>query len=83
MVNAAAIASVPIFDGVWLDIKDLEGLRTEAIMVRDIGFNGKIGIHPDQIKTINEVFTPTEAEIEAARKMLEIAKESGGNVIFI
>ena len=80
VVNAAAIASVPIFDGVWLDIKDLEGLRTEAIMVRDIGFNGKIGIHPDQIKTINEVFTPTEAEIEAARKMLEIAKESGGNV---
>ncbi len=80
VVNAAAISSVPIFDGVWLDIRDLEGLRVESMMARDIGFNGKIAIHPDQIKTINEVFTPTEAEIEAAKRMLEIAQESGGNV---
>ena len=79
VVNAAAILSVPIFDGVWLDFNDLEGLRADAKMVRDIGFNGKIAIHPNQIKTINEVFTPTEAEIETAKKMLEFAKESGGN----
>ena len=80
VVNAAAIASVPIFDGAWLDLRDLEGLRVEAIMVREVGFCGKIAIHPDQIRTINEVFSPTEEEIETAKKMLEIAEVSGGNV---
>jgi|TARA_B110000305_G_scaffold227822_1_gene276892 citrate lyase beta subunit len=76
--NAAATVPVPVLDGVWLDYSDLKGLRTEAILVKSMGFSGKIAIHPDQIPVINEVFTPSEAEISEAIEMLNASEIAGG-----
>ena len=74
IVNAAASANIPVLDGVWLDFRDEDGLRTDAKIAKEIGFTGKIAIHPDQIKVINEIFTPTEAEIDEAKKLLKVAE---------
>ncbi len=78
IVNAAAIAGCPALDGVWLDYQDQGGLRAEARLVRSMGFVGKIAIHPRQITTLNEVFSPTVEEIERARRMVAAAQAAGG-----
>ena len=57
-VAIAAIASGRLaLDGIWPDLEDREGLRRDALGARRMGYAGKSCIHPDQIETINEVFS--------------------------
>jgi citrate lyase subunit beta/citryl-CoA lyase len=67
---AAAHAGVPAYDTVYVDIADTLGLERDAIAARRMGYVGKSCIHPTQIAVVNAVFTPTEAEIAWARKVL-------------
>ena len=83
IVAAAARARIPALDGVWLDIPDTEGLRDETGRIRDLGFSGKIAIHPSQVAPINECFAPTPAEIERARRIVSVADASDGGVITV
>jgi citrate lyase beta subunit len=78
IVNACAMAGVPAVDGVCLEFRDMDRLRAEARMVKDMGFAGKIAIHPDQIGPINEVFTASAEEAAQARAMIAAAQEAGG-----
>jgi citrate lyase subunit beta/citryl-CoA lyase len=71
-VLAARLHNVDIIDGIYNDFNDLEGLRREAEQGRDLGMDGKMLIHPGQIATVNEVFAPSPAEIEFARKIVEL-----------
>lgn len=57
-----------ILDGVYNAFRDTDGLRAEAEQGRDLGFDGKTLIHPDQIAIANACFGPTEAEIAQARR---------------
>lgn len=59
-----------IVDGVFNAFKDLAGLEAECIQGRDLGFDGKTLIHPDQLETANRVFAPSEAEIDLARRQI-------------
>ncbi len=68
---SAAAAGVQPIDAVYVDIKNAEGLKRECIRAADMGFRGKLTIHPDQIPVVNECFTPSMAEVEAARELLE------------
>ena len=65
-VVAARAHGVDILDGVYNDIKDLDGFRLEFLQGRDMGLDGKTLIHPSQIDICNEVFAPTPAEVEGA-----------------
>ncbi|MEM8924592.1 MAG: CoA ester lyase [Actinomycetota bacterium] len=67
---AAAAAGVQPFDTVFTDVTDNDGLRQDCLDAAWIGFTGKISIHPSQIEVINEVFTPSEADVERARALL-------------
>ena len=67
---AARAAGVQAIDGPYGDLGDDEGLRTRARLVRALGYDGKWSIHPGQIATINEIFTPTDAEIARADALL-------------
>ena len=78
VLNAAACAGIPALDGVWLDFRDQDGLLAEARLVRAMGFAGKIAIHPNQIRTIHEAFSPTAEEVEAAKGMIAAAPAAGG-----
>lgn len=73
---AAAAAGVSAVDQVFIDYNDPEGLRREANEARDLGYRGKMVIHPRQVAVVNEVFTPTDAEVAHARRVLAAADEA-------
>lgn len=66
IIMAAKAAKIDVMDTVFVDVEDSEGLWEATRYAKEIGFTGKAAINPRQIETINEVFTPTEAEIEKA-----------------
>jgi citrate lyase subunit beta/citryl-CoA lyase len=71
IVLAARAAAVPVFDGVFNDLDDLEGLAAECADGRSLGFDGKSLIHPRQIDACNRAFSPSEEEIARARRLVE------------
>jgi (3S)-malyl-CoA thioesterase len=73
---AARAAGVAAFDGVYNRLDDPDGFAAECAEGRAFGFDGKSLIHPDQIETANRLFGPSEAEVEAARRL--IAAATGG-----
>lgn len=85
-VVAAAAAGIDAFDTVHTDIEDREGLREQTEFVVELGFDGKLAIHPDQIPVINEAFTPASDDIEWAEKVLagqERASEADAGVFTV
>jgi len=65
---------------VWADVRDLDGLRHSTERGRQAGFFGRSVVHPSQIPVVNKVFTPTEAEVRAARDLVDevgAAEENG------
>jgi citrate lyase subunit beta/citryl-CoA lyase len=76
VTDSAAAGLRSPFDTVYLDTRDTEGLEREAALARSLGFGGKVCIHPAQVETINRVFTPSEAELEWARRVLEAYREA-------
>lgn len=72
-VLAARAAGVAAFDGVYNVLESDEGLARECAEGRAFGFDGKSAIHPSQIETINRIFSPSAAEIDAARRLVEAA----------
>ena len=73
--NARA-GGLAALDTPWADIQDVEGLRADAERARGLGFGGKYAVHPDQLAPIHEVFTPSAAELAAARKVLAAWEEA-------
>lgn len=63
-------------DSVYSDLNDEEGLRNEAKLSKQIGFKSKLVIHPKQVETVNEVFSPAEADIENAREIVKAFEEA-------
>ena len=55
----------------YLDLEDLDGMKKEAELARDLGFSGKGSIHPKQIPILNGVFTPDEAKVARAHRILD------------
>ena len=76
LVFAARAAGVEPLDTVFARITDDEGLRKETEFIKQLGFSGKSIIHPNQIKIIHDIFTPTEQEIAKAQKIIAAAKEA-------
>ena len=70
VMHAKAFGRMAI-DAPYGNFKDLEGLRRSAVMASALGCDGKWAIHPSQIDIINEVFTPSQAEIDLAAKVIE------------
>jgi citrate lyase subunit beta/citryl-CoA lyase len=81
VVLSRACGLEPPLDTIHLDLRDPGGLRAEALQARQLGFQGKTCIHPDQVRIVNEVFTPTAAEIEEAGEVYDAfrAAESAGS----
>lgn len=65
-------------DSVYLDIKDLDGLRAETDDAVAVGFDAKVAIHPTQVAVIQAGYTPTTAQIDWARAVLAKAKIERG-----
>jgi len=76
LVFAARAAGVDPIDTVFPRVTDDDGLRKEAEFIKQLGFEGKSVIHPNQIPIIHDVFNPTEKEIEQALKIVKAAREA-------
>lgn len=76
MVAAARAHGLRPIDGPFGDIGDAEGYLAAARRAAALGCEGKWAIHPSQIPLANEVFTPTEAEVERARRILAAMEEA-------
>ena len=76
IVLASRIAGIePPIDTVFIHIgKHGDALRRTTQLARDLGFQGKLCIHPEQVAPINEIFTPSEAEVAHATKIVEAFK---------
>ena len=75
---AAHAAGVPAIETVYVDFRDEAGLRASCRVARSEGFSGRIAIHPAQVAPINEGFTPSEAEINHARRVMDAFAASPG-----
>ncbi len=80
VVLAASAAGVDAIDTVFTDIGDTEGLATATETARDLGYTGKMAIHPDQVSVINDAFTPSDEQIEWAQRVLDAYDEREGGV---
>jgi len=75
---AAAAAEVAPIDTLYANFKDDAGLERDCRASRRDGFTGRVAIHPDQIATINRCYSPSEAEIAQARRIVEAFEANPG-----
>jgi citrate lyase subunit beta / citryl-CoA lyase len=73
---AAAQAGVFAMDGAFAGLDDEAGYTKEALMARRLGFIGKSCVHPRQVPLANAAFAPSEAELAAARRIVEAARSA-------
>ena len=69
-------AGLQAIDTPWTDITDIDGLVKEARVARQLGFRGKLAIHPNHVEPLHRVFSPSEAEIAFARKVVTAFREA-------
>lgn len=83
VVHAAAGAGLDVVDVPYLDLEDPVGMEREACLARDLGFSGKGSIHPKQIAILNNVFTPDEATVANARRVVTAFEEADTGLVVI
>ena len=83
LVHAGASVGVDVIDVPYLDLEDMNGMKKEAELVRNLGFTGKGSIHPKQINILNKVFTPSEEEITKAKKIIDQFNASDTGLVVI
>lgn len=84
LVVAARAAGVEVYDTPFTDVNDDEGIVADATLAKSFGFSGKASISPRHVEVINQVFSPTLAEIDYAYEVLDaiaLAKKQGKGAI--
>ncbi|WP_253823063.1 CoA ester lyase [Acidianus sp. RZ1] len=76
IIVSAKAYNVEAIDRVYFDLKDPEGFRQECLKAKNLGYNGKQAIHPSQVEIANTVFSPTEEEVEWAKRVIEAYEKS-------
>jgi citrate lyase beta subunit len=71
VITACAANDLQAIDMVYIDFRDLEGLRAEAEQAARLGFSGKQIIHPNQVAPVQEAFTPSAEAIEYAQRVVD------------
>jgi len=76
VVLAGAAADIDVIDTVYTDIEDRDGLADETSFALDLGYDGKMCIHPAQVAVVNDAFTPSVERIAWARRIIDSAAEA-------
>lgn len=78
-VLAARATGKAVLDGVYNDVKDVDGFLAECRQGRELGFDGKTLIHPGQVEGANTAFAPSEQAVEDARGILQAWADGRGS----
>jgi citrate lyase subunit beta/citryl-CoA lyase len=81
---AARAAGVEVYDTPFTDVNDDTGIMDDALVAKGLGFSGKASISPRHVGAINQVFSPSQQEIDYAYEVLDaiaLAKEQGKGAI--
>ena len=73
-----------VYDTPFTDVNDDEGIWTDAALAKALGFSGKASISPRHVEVINQVFSPSQADIDYAYEVLDaiaLAKAQGKGAI--
>lgn len=75
VASRAAGIEAPL-DSVWINLQDQRGLMRSASMGKQLGFQGKMAIHPSQVEPINAAFSPTAREIAFATRVVDAFRQA-------
>ena len=78
LLFGAHAAGIPAIETVYPNFRDLDGLKSYATRGRRDGFTGMMAIHPAQVEVINAAFTPSDAEIAWAKRVIELFEKNPG-----
>lgn len=84
LVVAARAAGVDVYDTPFTDVNDDEGIWTDARLAKALGFTGKASISPRHVEVINQVFSPSQKDVDYAYEVMDaitLAKEQGRGAI--
>ena len=76
VVESRTAGLEPPIDTVFIHLRETDALRRSTELARDLGFQGKLCIHPDQIGPINEAFTPSDDDIALAQRYVAVFDEA-------
>ncbi len=87
ILMAGRANGIQVIDGPYLYIRDSDGFRDYCKRTRNLGYDGKWALHPDQVAILNEVFSPTQEQFDKAHEILDAYKvategEGKGAVMF-
>jgi citrate lyase subunit beta/citryl-CoA lyase len=77
---AAHALAIEAIDSVYVDFRDQQGLKAACASSRHDGFGGRLAIHPDQVAVINESYTPSDAELRQAQRIVDAFGAGEGTV---
>lgn len=84
VVLAATAAGIEAIDTHYPDVSDLSGLREDAEFALQLGYDGKMALHPEQVEVVNEAFTPPADRIEWADRILgAVADAEGEKAVYV
>ena len=85
LVLAARAASISAIDTIWTNLDDAQGLEAEAHRMRQLGYSGKLIIHPDQVEPVHRGFAPTEEEVSYAQRVIQAFRDASlrGNGVIV
>lgn len=73
---AAKAAGIQAIDTAFADIRDPDGMRRQTTEALGLGYTGKFAIHPDQVAIVNQVLSPSSADIETAKRIIDAFGEA-------
>ena len=76
VASRAARIEPPLDTPFMMDLKDMEALKVDAGRAKQLGFQGKLCIHPNQIEPCNAIFSPTKEEILYAERVVQVFEEA-------
>lgn len=76
ILMAGRANNLQVIDGPYVKIRDTEGFRSYAKRTRELGFDGKWALHPDQITVLNEMFAPSQEQFDRACDILDAYEEA-------
>jgi citrate lyase subunit beta/citryl-CoA lyase len=84
LVLSSRLAALPSpLDGVTVEVDDTARVSTDAARARELGFGGKLCIHPKQVGPVNSAFSPSEAELDWAQRVVAAIEAAGGAAVAV